>query len=76
MGTTVRRCSRGEVSASLYNNGVNTTANTHASGDTLYLAYTHTGDKLSDAVTRQSLGTLYNNGENMTADTHANGNAL
>ena len=34
-GQMVRRWSRGKVSASLYNNGVNTTADTHANGDTL-----------------------------------------
>jgi len=34
-GQAVRRRSRGEVLASLCNNGVNMTADTHAIGDTL-----------------------------------------
>jgi len=34
-GHTDRRRSRGKVSAYLYNNGVNTTADTHANGVTL-----------------------------------------
>jgi len=35
LGQTVRRWSRGKVSAYFYNNGVNTTADTHANGVTL-----------------------------------------
>jgi len=35
LGQTVRQRSRGKFSASLPNNGVNTTADTHANGNTL-----------------------------------------
>jgi len=52
----VRRWSRGKVSASLYNNGVNATADTHPNGDTLELGYTHTVTNCQTAVTWQSLG--------------------